>query len=69
MRVITIAIGTVLAACLAAPSAGIAKPRPTFASCDALAGQRGVTEFERRSTESPSPYRQFMVHCLAGRVH
>jgi predicted MarR family transcription regulator len=68
MRITTIAIGSALAACLAAPTVGMAQTNRTFASCDALAGQRGVTEFERRSTDSPSPYRQFMVRCLAGQI-
>jgi hypothetical protein len=68
MRITAIAIGTALAACLAAPTVGMAQTRPTFASCDALAAERGIAEFERRSTDSPSPYRQFMVHCLAGQI-
>ncbi len=68
MRMTTIAIGGALAAFLAAPTVGMAQTSRTFAHCDALAGQRGVAEFERRSTESASPYRQFMVRCLAGRV-
>jgi hypothetical protein len=63
-----IAIGSALAACLAAPTAGMAQSNPTFASCDALAGQRGVAEFVRRSTEGPSPYGQFMIRCLAGQI-
>jgi hypothetical protein len=66
MRITTIAIGSALVACLAAPTAGMAQTNPTFASCDALAGQRGVAEFERRSTDGQSAYRQFMVGCLAG---
>ena len=68
MRVTMIAIGSALAACLAAPTVGMAQTSPTFASCDALAGQRGVAEFERRSTEGPSPYGQFMIRCLAGQI-
>lgn len=71
MRIVTIAIGSALAACLTIPTASIAQTRharPTFARCDALAGQRGIAEFERRSTEYASPYRQFMVHCLAGQI-
>jgi len=68
MRITMIAIGGALAACLAAPTVAMAQSSPTFASCDALASQRGVTEFERRSTEGPSAYRQFMVRCLAGQV-
>jgi hypothetical protein len=38
-------------------------------SCERLALQRGDSVNERRSTESgPSPYRQFMKSCLAGKV-
>ena len=73
MRILTIALGSALAACLVVTTAGTAQQRqagPTFASCDALANQRGVTEFERRSTDNgASPYRQFMLACLAGRMH
>ncbi|HUI97416.1 MAG TPA: hypothetical protein VLX44_16800 [Xanthobacteraceae bacterium] len=69
MRITAFAIGSALAACLAASTIGMAQAAPpSFARCDALAGQRGVAEFERRSTESASPYRQFMVRCLAGQV-
>lgn len=39
-------------------------------SCDALAFQRGVPEGDRRSSDAgPSSWRQFMVACLAGKVH
>jgi hypothetical protein len=39
-------------------------------SCDALAMSRGVEVNERRGSEGgPSPYRQFMVACLAGKIH
>jgi hypothetical protein len=39
-------------------------------SCETLALQRGVLPNERRSSEGgPSSYRQFMVACLAGKVH
>src|SRR5260370_15691623 len=42
---------------------------PTFATCEAIAMNRGVDITERRSTEGgQSPYRQFMVACLAGKV-
>jgi hypothetical protein len=68
MRIMRIAIGSAVAACLAASTAGIVQAAPSFAACDALAAQRGVTEFERRSTDNASPYRQFMVRCLAGEV-
>jgi hypothetical protein len=37
--------------------------------CDALAVQRGVDVNERRSTDiGPSPWKQFMDSCLAGRI-
>jgi len=37
--------------------------------CDTLATQRGVEVNERRSTDTgPSPWRQFMTACLAGKV-
>jgi len=37
--------------------------------CDALALQRGIEVNERRSSENgPSPFKQFMDSCLAGRV-
>ena len=39
-------------------------------SCDALASQRGIPENDRRGSEGgPSSYRQFMVACLAGKIH
>jgi len=39
-------------------------------ACDALAAQRGVPENDRRSTDTgPSSWRQFMVACLAGKIH
>ena len=42
---------------------------PTFATCEALAMNRGVDINERRSSDTgPSPYRQFMIACLAGKV-
>jgi hypothetical protein len=38
-------------------------------SCEQLAFQRGNSVNERRSVESgPSPYRQFMKSCLAGKA-
>ena len=73
MRIVKIAVGSALAACLIVPTVGTAQARqarPTFATCDALANARGVTEFERRSTDTgASPYRQFMVRCLAGEIN
>ena len=39
-------------------------------ACDALAFQRGVPEGDRHSTDTgPSSWRQFMVACLAGKIH
>jgi len=39
-------------------------------ACDALAFQRGVPEGDRRSGDTgPSSWRQFMVSCLAGKIH
>jgi hypothetical protein len=39
-------------------------------SCEELAMSRGVEVNERRSSETgPSAWRQFMVACLAGKVH
>ena len=41
-----------------------------WASCEELAVARGIDVNERRGSEGgPSPWRQFMVSCLAGRVH
>jgi Ca2+-binding EF-hand superfamily protein len=50
-----------------------AEVRPLASSnwvrCDALALQRGIGVNERRSSETgPSPWKQFMDSCLAGRV-
>ena len=40
-----------------------------WAKCDALALQRGVDVNERRSSDTgPSPWKQFMDSCLAGKV-
>jgi len=70
MRIATTAIVGALVACsvvsaLAAPK----KTLPTFNDCDALAMQRGAVETERRASEAGrSPYRQFMVACLAGKI-
>jgi hypothetical protein len=41
-----------------------------WAACEELAMQRGVEVSERRATEGgPSPWRQFMVACLSGKIH
>jgi len=50
-----------------------AEVRPLASSnwvrCDALAFQRGIDINERRSSETgPSPWKQFMDSCLAGKV-
>jgi hypothetical protein len=72
MRITTLAITGALIVCVAVPAVAAAKKAswtPTFATCEALAMNRGVDINERRSTDSgPSPYRQFMVACLAGKV-
>jgi len=72
MRMITLAVTTALAACVAAPAVAATKSgawTPTYNACEALAMNRGVTITERRASETgPSPYRQFMVSCLAGKV-
>ncbi|SRR5579871_3408865 len=41
-----------------------------WAVCEELAMRRGVEATERRDVEGgPSPWRQFMVACLAGKIH
>jgi hypothetical protein len=38
-------------------------------TCDALATSRGIDVNERRGSEGgPSPWRQFMIACLAGKI-
>jgi hypothetical protein len=72
MRLDTLAIVWGLAFCTSMPTFAAPKKAsfraPTYASCEALAMERGVLPQERRSTESPSAYRQFMVACLAGEI-
>jgi hypothetical protein len=72
MRMTTLAITCALMACVAVPAAAAAKKgswTPTWNTCEELAMNRGVEVTERRSSEQgPSPYRQFMVACLAGKV-
>jgi hypothetical protein len=72
MRITTLAITGALIVSVAVPAVAAAKKSswtPTFATCEALAMNRGVDINERRSTDTgPSPYRQFMVACLAGKV-
>jgi len=73
MRIITFAITGALMACVAVPAMAATKKSaaalPSWATCDALAGERGIPEGTRRSSETgPSAYRQFMVSCRAGKV-
>jgi hypothetical protein len=72
MRIATFAITGALIVGAAVPAMAAAKKAswtPTFTTCEALAMNRGVDINERRSTDSgQSPYRQFMVACLAGKV-
>jgi hypothetical protein len=72
MRITTFAIAGALIVGVGVPAVAAAKKAswtPTFATCEALAMNRGVDITERRSTEGgQSPYRQFMVACLAGKV-
>jgi hypothetical protein len=72
MRITTLAVSAAVIVGVATPSVAAAKKTswtPTFATCEALAMNRGITINERRSTESgPSAFRQFMVGCLAGQV-
>jgi hypothetical protein len=72
MRITTFAITGALIVGVAVPAVAAAKKAswtPTFATCEALAMNRGVDINERRSTDTgPSPYRQFMVACLSGKV-
>jgi len=72
MRITTLAIAGALAACVAVPAVAATKGgswKPTWNTCEALAMNRGIDINERRaSEEGPSPFRQFMVACLAGKV-
>lgn len=72
MRVTTFAITGALIVGVAIPAMAAARKAswtPTYATCEALAMNRGVDINDRRSTETgPSAYRQFMVACLAGTV-
>jgi hypothetical protein len=70
MRMIALVTGA-LVACAAVPAMAASKGeswRPTYRACEALAAERGVQVNDRRTGEGPSPYRQFMVACLAGNV-
>jgi hypothetical protein len=59
-------------ACVAVPAVAATKPgswTPTYRTCEDLAMNRGIMVTERRASDTgPSPYRQFMVSCLAGKV-
>jgi hypothetical protein len=73
MRMTTVAMTGALIACTAAAPAAAAPKgtswKPTWASCEALAVERSVEINERgQKSEGPSPFRQFMVECLAGKV-
>jgi hypothetical protein len=72
MRITTLAVTSAFMACVAVPAVAATKAgawTPTYNTCEALAMNRGITINERRSSEAgPSPYRQFMVSCLAGKV-
>lgn len=71
MRMTTFAVTGALIACAAVPAAAAPKGtswRPTYSACEALAVERGVEINDRGSAQGPSPYRQFMVACLAGKV-
>ena len=72
MRISMLVVASALAACATVPAfAAKAKTtaKPTYMQCEELAMSRGVNVEERRSSDAgPSPYRQFMVACLAGEV-
>jgi len=72
MRISMLAVAGALAVCVTAPAlAAKAKgpARMTYMQCEELAMSRGVIPSERHASEAgPSPYRQFMVACLAGDV-
>jgi len=72
MRTTTLAITGALIACVAVPAVAATKAgswTPTWNTCEALAMNRGIMVTERRSSDTgPSPFRQFMVSCLAGKV-
>jgi hypothetical protein len=72
MRMTTLAITGALMTCVAVPAVAATKPgawTPTYTTCEDLAMNRGIMVTERRGSEAgPSPFRQFMVSCLAGKV-
>ena len=76
MRMTTFAITGALIACVAVPAVAATKSTtkseawtPTYSTCEALATNRGIMVTEPRASEAgPSPFRQFMVACLAAKV-
>lgn len=73
MRIMTFAITGALMACIAVPATAVTKKErvslPSWSTCDELAGERGIPENTRRSTDTgPSAYRQFMIACRAGKI-
>jgi hypothetical protein len=70
MRMIMLVTGALIA-CVAVPAVAASKGeswKPTYSACEALAVERGVEVNDRRTGIGPSPFRQFMVDCLAGKV-
>jgi hypothetical protein len=70
MRMITLVTGALIA-CVVVPALAASKGdtwKPTYRTCEGLAVERGVEVNDRRTGQGPSPYRQFMVACLAGQV-
>ncbi len=75
MRVMTPTLAGVLIACIAVPAMAATKTKngstslPSWSTCDTLAGERGIPEGTRFSSQmGPSAYRQFMVACRAGKI-
>jgi hypothetical protein len=71
MRMTTLAITGALIACAAAPAAAAPKGsswKPSYNACEALAVERGIEINDRGREGGQSPFRQFMVACLAGKV-
>jgi hypothetical protein len=63
MRLVAVAVTTLLTACVTAP-VHAAKAAPSYARCEALSMQRGA------GPEGPDlrAHRKFMANCLAGKV-
>jgi hypothetical protein len=67
MRKSAILVSGAALACIAAPA--LAQSTANYAACENLAVQRGISMQERRASEAgASPFRQFMISCLAGEV-